>query len=246
MLSRGAIPLYHQLKELLTENIEGGLWAPGHQLPTEKELAAEFRVSRTTVRQTMQLLANEGLVERVQGKGTYVSRPKFGHNLLAIGGGGWTGDASSLPSVVVHEVHEVVPPLSVATRLALAAGETTFELKRSVVEGDERLALITSWLPVRLFPGMAQLDHESLQRSIRSLLRDYYHTEVARQHKEISITILEEAEAGLLQSPPGAPALLITYLSTAGGGEPVEFRRWIVRGDRCKVFVDLETPELLV
>jgi GntR family transcriptional regulator len=134
----------------------------------------------------------------------------------------------------------------VAAQLSLSAGETVYEIKRTVVEGDEQLVLITSWLPARLFPGMPDLFLEASRQSTRALLRDCYGMEVVHQHKEISITMLDEAEARLLGCQPGSPALLITYLSRNAGGEPVEFRRWIVRGDRCKVFVDLETPELLV
>jgi DNA-binding GntR family transcriptional regulator len=69
---------------LLVEKIDSGEWATGHQLPTEFELSSEFRVSRATVRQAMQLLAKQGLIERMQGRGTFVARPKISHNLLSM------------------------------------------------------------------------------------------------------------------------------------------------------------------
>jgi GntR family transcriptional regulator len=64
VLKRDVVPLYHQLKELLTEKIESGEWEPGYRLPGELEISKEFGLSRATVRQAMGLLENQGLVER--------------------------------------------------------------------------------------------------------------------------------------------------------------------------------------
>jgi GntR family transcriptional regulator len=82
---------------------------------------------------------------------------------------------------------------------------------------------------------------------MRQLLREFYGVVAIRQHKEVEVTILNEEEAEILHANPGAPALQISYLSrTQEDGEPVEFRRLLVRGDRCKYYVDLDAPELLV
>src|SRR5262245_44724335 len=85
VLKPGFVPLYHQLRELLTEKIESGEWMPGHQLPGENQLTAEFGVSRFTVRQALGLLERQGVVERRHGKGSFVARPKYVHNLLLNG-----------------------------------------------------------------------------------------------------------------------------------------------------------------
>jgi DNA-binding GntR family transcriptional regulator len=70
---------------------------------------------------------------------------------------------------------------------------------------------------------------------MRAVLRDHARLPGAiRQYKEVEVTILAPEEARLLQSNPGAPALLISYLShSQTDGTPVEFRRMVVRGDRC-------------
>src|SRR4051794_38734699 len=65
-------PLWFQIKERLRRSIAGGTLAAGDRLPTEHELMAMSGVSRTTVRAALQALENEGLVERVRGRGTYV------------------------------------------------------------------------------------------------------------------------------------------------------------------------------
>ncbi|MBN1964393.1 MAG: GntR family transcriptional regulator [Anaerolineae bacterium] len=71
----GPVPIYVQLAEQCRARIESGIWPPGMRLPSEPALAREHGISRGTVRQAMQLLANAGLVERRQGKGTFVAVP---------------------------------------------------------------------------------------------------------------------------------------------------------------------------
>ena len=71
-LSRSAISRYIQLAALFRERIKGGHWAMGAKLPTIEELASECGVARATIRQAMDLLADEGLIERYRAKGTFV------------------------------------------------------------------------------------------------------------------------------------------------------------------------------
>lgn len=69
----GPVPIYIQLADQFRALIRSGAWPPGTRLPSELSLAEEYRISRGTVRQAMQVLTNEGLVDRAQGKGTFVA-----------------------------------------------------------------------------------------------------------------------------------------------------------------------------
>ncbi|MCL6626128.1 MAG: GntR family transcriptional regulator, partial [Alicyclobacillus shizuokensis] len=64
-----------QVSDTIREWIQDGRFQPGDQLPTEIELAEEFRVSRHTIRQAISSLASAGLISRVQGRGTFVTQP---------------------------------------------------------------------------------------------------------------------------------------------------------------------------
>lgn len=68
-------PRYRELEQYIREKIASGAWAPGHQLPTERELAMMFGVSRITTSRALLELQNAGLVVREQGRGTFVNRP---------------------------------------------------------------------------------------------------------------------------------------------------------------------------
>ena len=77
-------PLYHQLMQRITDDIEKGNYPVGSRIPPEHELAAAYRVSRVTVRRALAELTQEGLLERKQGKGTFVSVPRISRNLKSI------------------------------------------------------------------------------------------------------------------------------------------------------------------
>jgi GntR family transcriptional regulator, N-acetylglucosamine utilization regulator len=68
------IPYYYQLEGLLREQVHAGRWEPGQQVPSEKQLCERYSVSRTTVRQAVGNLVQEGLLYHVKGKGTFVRK----------------------------------------------------------------------------------------------------------------------------------------------------------------------------
>src|SRR5918912_3900410 len=74
---RAALPLYVQVAERISGLIAGEGLDPGTALPSEAELQQRFRVSRATIRQALQRLELEGLVERQQGRGTFVAVPQL-------------------------------------------------------------------------------------------------------------------------------------------------------------------------
>ena len=80
------VPLYHQVKDSLRERIDAHEWEPGMKIPTEKELAEEYGVSQITVKQALSRLSMEGLVERYQGRGTFVCQSPLVQDILTLAG----------------------------------------------------------------------------------------------------------------------------------------------------------------
>ncbi|MYL20871.1 UTRA domain-containing protein [Halobacillus litoralis] len=80
------LALYLQLKELFIDRIQNGQWEADKLIPTEQELMKEFDVSRTTIRQAVSILVQEGLVEKKQGRGTIVKPRKLSGNLSQLKG----------------------------------------------------------------------------------------------------------------------------------------------------------------
>ncbi|MGI8315968.1 GntR family transcriptional regulator [Halobacillus mangrovi] len=80
------LALYLQLKEVFIDRIQKGHWEPDKLIPTEQELMKEFDVSRTTIRQAISILVQDGLVEKKQGRGTIVKPRKLSGNLSQLKG----------------------------------------------------------------------------------------------------------------------------------------------------------------
>ena len=102
----GGAALYQQIKGLITQDLQAGLWKPGEVIPSEFELAARFKVSQGTVRKAIDELAAENLLVRRQGKGTFVATHSEQHVQyrflrLKPDGGGEAGDAAERPAQVV-------------------------------------------------------------------------------------------------------------------------------------------------
>ena len=76
-----ATPLYEQLMNEVEKKIREGYYKPGDKIATEAEMAKEFGVSLITVRKAVSLLMEKGLVIKKQGKGTFVTKPKYARNM---------------------------------------------------------------------------------------------------------------------------------------------------------------------
>jgi DNA-binding GntR family transcriptional regulator len=68
----GPVPPYKQIAEIIRQRIASGVYPKGSRLPTESEMVEAWEVARTTARRAIALLRDEGLVETVPQRGTYV------------------------------------------------------------------------------------------------------------------------------------------------------------------------------
>src|ERR1700733_1453470 len=124
-------PLYAQLETELAAGIATGLFPQGSQFPTEDELIERFKVSRTTVRKTIQNLASRGLVEIQRGKGTFVTEPKIRQDLTELTG--FVEDMMALgrkPTARLPDKGAVPASKTVAQRLGLPLGAQVYRIQR--------------------------------------------------------------------------------------------------------------------
>src|SRR5882757_2521533 len=125
------VPLYAQVEVVLAASIADGTLPPGSQLPSEDSLIERFAVSRTTIRKTIQNLANSGLIEIRRGKGTFVTQPKITQELTELSG--FVEDMRALgrnPTARLLSKQIVAASESVARQLALTAGTLVVRIER--------------------------------------------------------------------------------------------------------------------
>ncbi len=76
------LPLYQQVKKSILSKIKNGQYTPGDKLMSEKKLIEKYNVSRNTIRNALKALADEGWIEIVHGKGSYISSQKINLNFV--------------------------------------------------------------------------------------------------------------------------------------------------------------------
>ncbi|MBL8702695.1 MAG: GntR family transcriptional regulator [Alphaproteobacteria bacterium] len=159
-----APPLYHQVYRRLREQIFNGPLHVGERLPAEDELALRFKVSRITLRHALRLLADEGLIARRQGRGTFVAgatRPMIAslHATAPVRAAANIGASTRVRLISAGDVRATA---QVAQLLALDVGTRVRKVVRLRLHGDAPVALITTYVPADIG---RRIDREALERA---------------------------------------------------------------------------------
>lgn len=226
------IPLYYQIKELIRGKIDSGDWKSGDKIPNELELAKNFMVSRSTMRQAILELVNEGILTRKKGVGTFVSKPKFEGNFITFNYPEELGTKHTPISIKAIEGSS-----GKLKALNLIDNETVYEIIRLRFFHEEPAAIEKSYIPVRLAPGLLEYN---LDGKLNDLMTEKYGITLTRFTNYIEPALLDSFEANVLEVEQYQPALKITKLLMTPQGEPVVLSTSIFRGDRCKLLFSSE------
>jgi GntR family transcriptional regulator len=233
------MPLYHQLHEILRGGILGGQWQPGDMLPPESELIEQYEVSRTTVRQVLDMLVNEGLIYRQRGRGTFVSRPTIEQSLVRIVS--FTDDMRQRgcePVTVVLRSELIPAPDDIADQLGIEPGTELARLDRLRLADGEPMSLEELHLVHRYCPGV--LDGDYTQHPLREALERQYNIRWLRAKQVIRAVQATPRLAELLTVPQGAALLFLERTSFSQADVPLEFLRVYYRGDRYSLYNELQ------
>ena len=232
------IPLYYQLKEILLENIESGAWNPGFMIPSEIQLQHEYNISRNTVKKALDELVQEGMLNRIQGKGTFVSAPKIEQSLSSFYSFSKVMKSRGLnPKDIILSLKENEARVGVAKKLQLSENNQVFELNRLRCSGDEPIILETSYIPTQLFPNLTAKMLEN--NSLYDVMQKEYGIYVTKAKEVFEPVLIRSHESMILQVGEGNPALLLERIAYDNQGIPVEFCRSLIRGDRCRFYTEL-------
>jgi GntR family transcriptional regulator len=232
-------PLYEQIKEILRARVLDGTYKPHEQLPSESEMMTAFNVSRITVRQALNDLQNEGLVFRIHGKGTFVSKPKAFQDLGRLQGFGEAMRKMGYETFArVVSMRTVVPSAQVQERLQLSKRAKVTELQRIRFLNREPISLDVTYLPADIGARLAKEDLAS--RDIFVILENDYGMSLGHADLQIGSTLADERLAGQLQVEEGSPVLVIERTTHTTDGKPIDYEHLYYRGDafQYKVRVD--------
>jgi len=233
-----SLPLHQQLYEILRHKILQGEWEVGEMIPTEPELMQQHNLSRITVRRGLNRLANEGLIYRQQGRGSFVAEQTLEQGLTRIIS--FTEDMNQRGMVPRTEVlfSDLVPsPEDVAERLGLEPGAEMARLERLRLANDEPMSIEESYLVHSYCPGV--LEDNYAVNALREALEAKYGIRILRARQIIRAVRASTRQARLLTVPARSPLLFIERVSYSQQNLPVEFLRIYYRGDRYSLYNEL-------
>jgi len=217
--------------------VESGEYRTGHRLPTERELARAYGCSLITIRRALDELSREGLLQRVQGRGTFVLAPRLERDIA--GSMSFTEEMQRRgldPETRLLAARPEAASETVAAALQLETGSPTLYLERLRLAGGEPLLLEMVHLPAERFPGLLASDLE--HNSLYDVLTERYQTPIVRAREALEPILLPVREAKLLGAKARSLALLVEGIAFTADGTPVEFGRTFVRGDRTRYYVE--------
>jgi GntR family transcriptional regulator len=208
-------------------------------IPPESDLIESYQVSRTTVRQVLDLLTNEGLIYRQQGRGTFVAHPTVEQTLVRIVN--FTEDMRMRgcePSSRVLYTGLVQAPPDIAEKLQVEPGEELARLQRLRLADGEPMSVEESYLVHRYCPGILQGDYES--NSLREALARKYGIRWTHAKQTIRAILASRELADTLGVKPKSALLFVERVSYSQENVPVEFLRIHYLAERYVLYSELQ------
>jgi GntR family transcriptional regulator len=221
------VPLSTQTQQYLRELIERGMYMPGEQLPSEKELSVQLGISRSTLREALLNLEQEGIVIRRHGVGTFVApgyedRLESGLERLES-----ILELASRQGFQVRieglEVRQITADAGMGERLQVPPGTELTSVRRAILVDETPVAYMADFsLSSILSP--ADVD-DTFNGSVLDLLRDKQLAEIAQVVAHIVAVTADRTLSERLKVKRGQALLLLEETVFTDGGEIVEFSR---------------------
>ncbi|MBM9620003.1 GntR family transcriptional regulator [Streptomyces zhihengii] len=218
-----------QLADLLRHQIRTSGF-PGGVLPLEGTIGADYRVSRNTVRQALDLLRAEGLIERQPGVGTVVVAEKYPHGLDRLMGLAETLREHGTVTNEVRTAGPVTAPGPVARRLGVAEHSEVLYIERLRRLGGLPLSLDLTYVPMDIGSGLLDCDLE--HNDVFRLLERLTGQPLGTADITLEAVNADAHSAAVLQAPRGAAVLMLERLTHLRDGRPVDLEFIRFRGDR--------------
>lgn len=213
---------------MLRAQIRRGAFESG-VLPKEERIVAEFGTTRNAVREALDLLRGEGLIERLPGVGTLVTAVKVPHGLHRLLG---LNETLREHGPVVNELRAggvVTPPAAIGARLGLPDGSPVVYIERLRRLGGVPLSLDQTYLEPEL--GREVLEQDLVNEDVFVLI-ERLAGPLGRADLGIEAVNADAHSAAVLETPRGAALLLAERLTHLADGRPVDLEFIRFRGDR--------------
>lgn len=214
-----------------------GMFHDGERLPPVTELAQQFGVSPSSVREALKQLEALGLVEMIHGRGVFVRSTKMHWQAKFNSFSETVRQWGKVPGARLLEGATLPASVDVAAQLNLSLAAPVHYLRRLRTADGEPLAIESSYLPAERFPDLLR-DYRD-PRSLYQMLTLQYGVRLGAGLQTLEAVATNAEDAGLLGIAMAAPSLLMATIAYDHAGAPVEYGLSLFRADRYRYVVRL-------
>jgi GntR family transcriptional regulator len=229
-------PIYIQIHNDIKRAIEAGKWAVGDRIPSERELSRNFDVSRMTLRQAIQTLVDEGILERQVGSGTYVANQKVQEKMSGVTS--FTDlmlTQGKQPTSKTISYHVMNPSLSEAEKLKLNEDDQVLRMERIRYGDDVPICFEVATVPEKLVDGLSKKEVTS---SLYRALEDKKQLSPGKAQQTVSAMSASERIAEYLSIKRGDAILRLRQVTYLQDGTPFEYVRTQYVGERFEFYLE--------
>jgi DNA-binding GntR family transcriptional regulator len=203
-------PAYLQLANILREQIGEGIFRPGDQLPSEAQLCRQYGISPMTVRRSINLLADQGVVSTAQGRGTFVKEIELSQAIFDLRDLQDLFDLGSDGSIKLIDVRIVSADERTARKLDLQVADAAIYIRRLFIRGGNPIFYHRAYLIYD--PAKPIVEAEMDVTSLQGLFGHGKNMMLKGGHLTIESTLLNKEEGELLNEPLPAPAFYLEHV----------------------------------
>ncbi|WP_158736759.1 GntR family transcriptional regulator [Alteribacillus sp. YIM 98480] len=231
---QNAVPLYAQLKEIIKTKIDKNIWAAGDLIPTEMSLIQTYEVSRTTVRQALSELVSEGILYKIQGRGTFVAEPKLEPIRPKLTGfkEDMEDEGHVVDSLILNEGWETVKGKE-WNPFSLNEGNKVYRLNRLRRVNGVVIGIHRTILNMNLYPEVNLEKHNFESESLYETLRKY-NIPLGEAHESVEASTASFEHANHLNVEPDTLVLKLQRFTKLQDGRLFEAADMIYRADKYK------------
>lgn len=225
-------PMYRQIADALRDKIIEGALKPGDALPTESTLQNQFNVSRVTVRQALKQLTEQGIIESIQGSGSYVKEERVDYDIYQL-----TGFYEKLANLNVETHSEVLTfevikaDVFLRGKLQLANHDKVWHVKRVRFIKEKPVNLEETWMPLSLLPD---LTWEVMEGSKYHFIEQIKKLVIDRSEQEIVPVMPTDEMVSLLGIAADKPVLEKNSCGWLKDGRAFEYSRNVFNSDNYR------------
>ena len=232
------LPLYQRVRDQIAQGI-GKTWRPGDAIPSEAELARTHRVALGTLRKALDILVAEGLLERFQGKGTFVRRANFNESLFRFFRFQTVQGERRIPESRILRLQVLKGPSAITSALRLPARSEVIRLNRLRFANEAPVLLEEIWLPKERFKALLKLEIIAFGNLLYPMYETYCNQVIAAAEETLTAELARPSDAKILRVPKGAPLIVIERTAFDFERTPIEWRRSKGPADLYKYNVEI-------